>query len=556
MTDREVEAQSSQPPLASDNPPYLRLHVTPLDAELLKVVLSSALLTKVRKISYHGIETFPEKRYGFLELPSEDAEKLRKKLNGSVLKGVKVRIDRAHPSVIPAPLGQSAMAKEKTSKKTTETARPPKDKSKKRKRGAEELSGAMLEEGRKIKRGWTSADEPKEKRSKRDKEKKKEKGKKKQVKSKYTDHAECLVKTVLPANAAPSPDPITEKKKQKGRSREVTVHEFERTTKFPTFLKAAAAPAQSAAQLEFVDGKGWVDQDGVVVESVKSRPPRTGKVLLSGGLKKDRGRETVRQEDNTTRSNASTSEDETTAESEPGSPAPAERSSQPLSEVTASRSSSPTPPAESDFPRPRSSASTRNLSITIPPATPNEPRVHPLEALYKRAKQPDDGILKADPGGGQGFSFFSDGNEEGAAEEDNDSDAGDEPSGMMAPLTPFTREDLELRGIRSAAPTPDTAHPSRRFTPWEMDNDGDEEQKDAEPAFHESEEEEEDENEQGPLHTTTTQAGESRERTTSDFHKWFFENRGDVNRSWRKQRKIAGKERRYRENKARMARAI
>ncbi|KAK4118905.1 hypothetical protein N657DRAFT_650781 [Parathielavia appendiculata] len=549
MTDREVEAQSSQPTPTSSDSPFVRLHVTPLDPELLKVVLSLALLPKARNISYHAIETFPEKRYGFLDLPIEDAEKLRKKLNGSVLKGVKIRIDRARPSRILTPLGQAAMAEEKTSKKTTEGAPPPKDKSKKRKRGAEELSGVILEDGRKIKRGWTSADEPKEKWSKQDKERKKGKNRKKQVKSKYTDHAECLVKTVLPANAAPSPDPMTERKKKKRESREVVVHEFERTTKFPTFLKAAAPPAPSAAPLEFVDGKGWVNQDGVVVESVKSRPPLSCKALLSSGSKKDRVQETVLEEGTVTSS--SDSEDEAAGESESEAPATAGKSS-PLPEFAASGSSSPTPPAESDPPRPRSSALTRNLSIKIPPTTPNEAKVHPLEALYKRPKQPDDGIPTAEAGGGQGFNFFADGNEDSAGEGDVDADVNDGPSGMQVPLTPFTRHDLELRGIRSAAPTPDTAHPNRKFTPWEPDNEDDVERQDTEPAYQDFEEEDE----QGPLRTTTTQAGEGRERTTSDFHQWFFENRGDVNRSWRKRRKIAGKEKRYRENKARMARAI
>ncbi|SPQ26663.1 031e0542-b29b-4ad7-a37d-ef889b48d3c7 [Thermothielavioides terrestris] len=218
--------------------PYVRLHVTPLDHELLQVVLPSTLLPKARNVSYHTIETFPEKRYGFLELPSEDAEKLRKKLNGSILKGVKIRIERARPSGIPAPLGQAAMAKEKTAKKAADGISALKDKSKKRKRGAEELGGIVLGDGRKVKRGWTSAEEPKEKRSKKNKEKKRKEGKK-QAKSKYTDHAECLVKTMLPANAILTTDAgHSPPAKKKSKAREVVVHEFERTTKFPTFLKA------------------------------------------------------------------------------------------------------------------------------------------------------------------------------------------------------------------------------------------------------------------------------------------------------------------------------
>jgi hypothetical protein len=119
-------------------------------------------------------------------------------------------------------------------------------------------------------------------------------------------------------------------------------------------------------------------------------------------------------------------------------------------------------------------------------------------------------------------------------------------------MTPFTRQDLELRGVRSAAPTPDTAHPSRRFTPWERENDKGGHD-DEEPADEDSEE---DEDELASTNSVTAPGDEGDEKPASDFQKWFWENRGDLNRSWKKRRKTAGKEKRYRENKARMARAI
>ncbi len=545
MTDHKDEAPPPLPP--SDSAPYVRLHVTPLDSALLSAVLSSSLLPKARNISFHTIETFPDRRYGFLELPNEDAEKLKKKFNGSVLKGVKIRIGNARPASIPTPLAEAAMAKEKAAKKTADTVLSSKDKSKKRKRGPEELSGVILEEGRKIKRGWTSADEPKEKRSKKDKEKKsKDKDRKKQTKSKYTDHAECLVKTVLPANAAPAADadPSTPtKKKKKGRSREVVIHEFERTTKFPTFLKAAAPAGRSGAPPEFVEGKGWVNEEGDVVEAVKTRPPPSAKVLLPS-KPKARGPEPVPEAES---AQQSSSDDESAGEGEPessplaaeGTPAPGSPKSNP--------SSSPSSPVRPDPPRPRSSGSVRSLSIRIPPATPNESKVHPLEALYKRSKQLDGETANTAPDT-QGFSFFAN-DDDGSAEEDVSTDAG-KASAVRMPLTPFTRQDLESRGVRSAAPTPDTAHPSRRFTPWEPEN-GIEEQDDEESADEHSEEDE-------PLASSsaTVQGGEADGKATSDFQKWFWENRGDLNRSWKKRRKLAGKEKRYRENKARMARAI
>jgi hypothetical protein len=107
-----------------------------------------------------------------------------------------------------------------------------------------------------------------------------------------------------------------------------------------------------------------------------------------------------------------------------------------------------------------------------------------------------------------------------------------------------------LRGVRSAAPTPDTAHPSHRFIPWDPEDDI-RDQNDDELADENSEEDE-------PAAPNSAAAhGEDKDaRTTSDFQKWFWENRGELNRSWKRRRKLAGKEKRYRENKARMARAI
>ncbi|KAK4133771.1 hypothetical protein BT67DRAFT_442695 [Trichocladium antarcticum] len=540
MTERTGAALPILQP-TSDNAGYIRLHVTPLDAELLKVVVSSALLPKARNISYHTLPTFPEKRYGFLELPKEDADKLKKKLNGAVLRGVKIRIEPARPSTIPAPLAEAAMAKEKAPKRATDEVRPKKDKTKKRKRDAEVLAGAVLEDGRKIKRGWTTADEPpKDKRSKKDKEKKdkdkdkkgKDKEKRKQSKSKYTDHAECLVKTVLPANIAASADGPT--KTKKGNSREVIIHEFEKTTKFPTFLKTAAPTSRSGAPPQFVDGQGWVDEDGNVVEAVIPRPPRPAKVLISKKI--------VSDDESTTNSD----NDGSVGVGEPDSPAPADDSS-PASKAAKSEASPPPSSHNSDHLRPTSSDSITSLSVKIPPATPSEPKVHPLEALYRRP-QPADGEATEAASDAPGFSFFAGGNEE-SAEEDDGPDTGGAPKTQM-PMTPFTRHDMELRGVRSTAPTPDTAHPNRRLMPWEHDDEnGDQDDEDG--ADDDSEAEE-----QSSPNGVAAQGAEGDGKSSTDFQKWFWENRGDLNRSWKKRRKMAGKEKRYRENKARMAGAI
>ncbi len=201
------------------------------------------------------------------------------------------------------------------------------------------------------------------------------------------------------------------------------------------------------------------------------------------------------------------------------------------------------PSVKSDLARPKSSGS-MSLTIKIPPSTPEVPKVHPLEALYKRPAGAE-GSAAEPPAESKGFSFF------GGADDDLEEE---EPSRSQVPMTPYTRQDFESRGIRSAAPTPDTAHPNRRFKPWEQEEediaeDGDEDDNNA-PEDAEDEDEDEDAGDAG------AQAGGANGEPTSDFQKWFWENRGDINRSWRKRRKTAGKEKRYRENKARMARAI
>jgi hypothetical protein len=87
-----TEAQPEQ-----DENKNVRLHITPLKPELLKVYLAPSVLPLAKNISYHIVETFPEKGYGYLELPEVEAKKLKNKLNGLTLKGSKVRIEMAKP---------------------------------------------------------------------------------------------------------------------------------------------------------------------------------------------------------------------------------------------------------------------------------------------------------------------------------------------------------------------------------------------------------------------------------------------------------------------------
>jgi hypothetical protein len=527
------------------------------------------------------IATFPEKRYGFLELPDEDAAKLKKKLNGAVVKGHKLKVDVAKPEKLPEPLGEAAMMAEEKASKKKDKGSVKDGKSKKRKREAEEIPGMELHEGRKVKRGWTVADEPKLRKDKKDKSKKGDKKeKRREVRSKYTDHPECLVKTIIPAKTVEEVDEDGKKKRKKSKAKQVLVHEFAKTTKFPTFLKTTASSSTDWKELEFVDGKGWVDDEGNVVEAVKTRPQPVKPASLpkvqrpqnaaasqeqptattqetdvpaesaskADGESDQEGFDNPRSEDEgDAETEQSADEGETKMKRSPAPDTPPNNAMSPPPKLTIA------PPAVTDFDPPRptspSSNSAKGLSIKIPPATPGKNEVHPLEALYKRNK-PTDGASATNGAEVEAlpFSFF------GGGDIDEDDTAG---ASLQIPMTPFSRADFENRGIRSAAPTPDTAHPNRSFKPWASEPDD----------IDEEDEGEDGESDAGPVDTDMHDDGEQdgavtggpppgADESTSDFQKWFWEHRGDLNRSWKRRRKTAAKEKRYRENRARAERAI
>ncbi|KAI1388090.1 uncharacterized protein F4822DRAFT_301923 [Hypoxylon trugodes] len=550
----------SEPPNTStiNSIPYTRLHITPLDESLLGVVVPSSVLPRARNISYHTIETFPEKRYGFVELPTADADKLKTKLNGAVLRGAKMRIEKARPESIPEPRGDAD---------ATET-RKEKKKSKKRKREIDVTPGVELE-GRKVKRGWTTSEremiDEKRKKSKKDKKskdkdaKKKKKEKKREVKSKYTDGPECLFKTKLPDVGSSSKDneEATEHKKKKRKSdREVVVHEFEKTTKHPSFLKANVEKVNSGATT-YEDGVGWVDENGTIVEPIVSKRPRNVTSKLTKTTKtKSKVAEPAppAEEDDDTSSSGSSSED---SEDDSVSDGNADSSDEeetkmkpPPKELKLETQvlTSPVSIMKPDSARPKSSSSITSLTIKIPPVTPSATKVHPLEALYKKPKgdtsTPGGTTKEAEP-----FSFFDE--EDDDIEEDDNTTMGP-PS--QPPMTPFTKQDFEFRNLRSAAPTPDTAHPGRTFNLWPRHGSADDR----------TDGEDDDDEEENGNDGDTTMTGTNNEVVTdgdkqtpiSDFQKQFWESRGDLNRSWRKRRKAASKEKRYRENRSRAERAI
>ena len=161
-----------------------------------------------------------------------------------------------------------------------------------------------------------------------------------------------------------------------------------------------------------------------------------------------------------------------------------------------------------------------------------------MEALYKRAPSTtaEDGSKHSLAPIKTSFSFF---NPEDVDEEEDE--LASVPTHL--PQTPHTKQDLEWRALRSAAPTPDTAGPGKRFR-FAMDGAG-----------HNDEEESDDDIDDEMLDNTTGTIGGARTtadgevKEESEFRKWFYEHRGENNRAWKKKRKEAKKQQRQRENR-------
>ncbi|PQE04595.1 suppressor srp40 protein [Rutstroemia sp. NJR-2017a BBW] len=511
----------------SSDTEFTRLHITPLNPNLLSTIIPPSVLPNARNISYHTIETFPEKGYGFVDLPAMDADKLKKKLNGSILKGTKIRIEKARPAVDLTPVAEP-----------DEPAKPQKerkDPSKKRKRGEETIPAVELTD-RKVKRGWTTPA------ATIGKMKKEQKELKKVVKSKFTT-------TEVAANAKGTEAVKTKQKSKKGK--DAVVHEFAKSTKFATFLRTSGGSGggRGKSVKDFVDGKGWVDEDGNVVEEVKPKKQKTKESATDSSSESDSsskddsssegessdGEEeklptkTIEHQDSSSESDSDTddsssSDSHTVDAASDNSPDASSSDSSESESDSDSDSSSDDEPTMSSPSKPSTvQPAPINTTISSPETSPIQ-EIHPLEALYKRPKPDSTTTTEANPV--SSFSFFG---------PDADSDMEDAGAGEeQYPLTPFSKRDIEYRAIRSAAPTPDTAYANKRFV-WPTDEDspsayggkgkgkgGDEGEGDAVKGSKGAE---------------------------SDFQKWFYEHRGESTRGWKKRRRAAAKEVRHRENK-------
>lgn len=510
-----------------------RLYISPFEKSLFSVVLPPTAQKLARNISYHSIETFPEKPFAYLDLPLEEAQKLRKKFNNTILRGKKMRVEEARPA---------ASGEAQDTSAATEEAGASQKVAKKRKREEGVLPGVELPNGRHVKRGWVSESKDKRKENKYD--------------SFKTDSAQMLFRTKVPPNVASKVNPQEKKKKSRhgtAVSTPAEVREFTKTTKYPTFLRSSQVQAPWKGSLVFEDGKGWVDEDGTVVEAVSARPARPRHIPTESVAEppkpKVKSVKPSKIAEPSPPDNTTSDSDDSDSTSDSGSDVSSDSSSV-VSSLSSSSEQSTTSDKDDETAtnihdtadsetttQPASSASITAHEISTAPdlsediAAESLPRkaIHPLEALYKRPK-PDTAMQDGNPRPARintSFSFFN--NEE----DDEEAEAiatYEEPT----PQTPFTKRDLSARLMRSAAPTPDTAAPTGRFQElWKRGEDDDGEGQDMSDA--------------SPLEPTASAGATEREQTA--FEKHFWKEQGDYNRLWKARRREVQKEQRYRANR-------
>lgn len=578
-----------------DTDRVVRLHITPFNPNLLKVYFPPSVLPTAKNISYHTVETFPEKGFGYVELPAMEAKKLKKKLNGSTLKGSKVRIEDAKPEKRKA--GDDAVVEAEDGERP---AKRVKKGGKRKKKEDGVLEGIELPDERKVKRGWTEVPVKGKKERKEKKEKKdKDKDKKERKKSKYTKEPELLFKAKLTPVAAAEvarkekKDKKKDKKKNKSKQ-EVIVHEFEKNTKTPSFLKSAVVSTDKNAAVDYVNGKGWVDEDGNVVEAetgkaknrrvlelVEPGPEESSskkrKTAATPSPKSSPAPKSSKKKAKAPKSPSVSSDSESEESSVVSS---SESDSESESEASAGASQASSPVTKST---PKAKSNTPEIAITPSSPSTTKKEIHPLEALFKKPKPAPLLTPSSNPTStpaknlapiNTSFSFFGDGDGDG----DGDIDMHDGDNAAV-PFTPQTQRDIEWRGLRSAAPTPDTAAIGRRFSfPWRNSSaevDGEEEDQDvdveasaqlsnntkanatssqladvAEEEEEDDDEEDEEDDTAGVVEGAVDEKGvEEGEKEESEFRKWFWENQGNLNRAWKRRRKDAVKTKRSVENR-------
>jgi len=541
------------PPAIASDDHYIRLYITPFNDSLLKTYLRPSLLSLVRNISFHTLQNFPEKPFGYVELPKTEAEKMRKKLNGTILKGQKVKIEEAKPNKSKRKVGE--VEEETSAHNSTPTKRP------KTKEAQGVLPGVEVEDGRKIKRGWTEPVDQSS-RKKRTKGKDEKKDNKESQASKYTQEQEMLFRT---RRHSQSTDDATGERKNKTKAKRMEkkskpiLHEFENRKVLPN---QPIGTKNDRKSYEYIDGKGWVDSDNNIIEA--ERKSRRNKSSAGDPTTK----ESVSQSKNQVEEVPATQEESIVIDPEQlihDQPKVEKRKKR--EERNAKRATeraerndeleNETPPATSNLPSQQDSqtwtASASALetlykrrgvsSITTPLSLPSSTKTSPMRPPPINTKA------------GFGFGFTNDNSD------DDENEAGDQ----VPPLTPFSREERDIRSIRSAAPTPDTAAIGRRFSFSFMEDENDDSDDSDDSNDNESKAKTQDDEVKLDAHESDDNShaasglrdtndvhpdGKDQvEKEESEFSKWFWENRGDNNREWKRRRREALKGKRQRENR-------
>ena len=539
-----------------------RVYISPLNAQLLPIVLPPSSLQQASNISYHTIQTFPEKNYGYVDLPEPEADKLKRKLNGSVLKGSKMRVEQAR---------QDKKAGESSNELPTDSGFTSSDTSRKRKSKTKEegvIQGYELPTNRKVKRGWTEPSSSDVKSTKRRKDRQDKKANPRTTS--LTGESECLFKTTLPPTISNADDKIAgkgKKRKKDHSNREVVVHEFASTTKHSSFLRDEAGAESKKTASEYVEGKGWVDEDGKIIEAeptkrqTRSMAEEFSKEIIAPKPRRSRRSSKLEMpavevtpprskvmkgkaidEETSSSGTSSDSESQSQSQSEsrslkkpPPAPKPTRASTRKAKAKGNGLGISAVGNGEVEVERVERLSITRS-SATPPPAQESHPtsapstsEIHPLEALFKRPNNAASHTpRKPNLEVSTSFNLL-----------DPAVDGGESQS-LVIPQTPFTQQDIRQRRQRSAAPTPDTAAPGKTFGDmWAGTSD----------ISDEDEDEEQEEATAGNAEDAPT--GSKDEKPESEFSKWFWEHRGETNRAWKRRRREAAKEKRQKDNKER-----
>jgi hypothetical protein len=486
----------------------IRLHLTPFSKDLLSAILPPSSAACAKNISFHTLQTFPESCYGYVDLPAMEAEKVKKKLSGAILRGKKIHVEEARIRK----RRREDSEQEGSEPVAAEPERLP-QRPKRSKKDPATLEGHELSPERKVKRGWTEP-KPKKDRSKKSSE---------QAASKYTDKAEALFRAKVPANKKE----LVKKdhRENKKKSQNVLVHEFEKSTIQPSFLRDESSRDAKPAT-EYVDGKGWVNGDGEVVESERVAEPAKTK---PGTSKKNVDR---------------------MAKQKPLSNGAAKSSQEHAQQRThvEDDEDATSPSGESD-------ASTTESNISSQ-TTPKASAIHPLKALFKRpsaaasASQEKD-VPKPSLELQTLFTFF----DPGDADDDIDETMTALNNKTIPPDTPYTSQDTRTRALRSAAPTPDTAAPSR-FTSRSHDVGQPSSSSSPDPVRGEMPRRADNHGlgissveSQTPSKDQPNQSVDKNGKTESEFASWFYAHRSENFRLFKQRRREAMKEARQRENR-------